>query len=287
MGIKTVQDSSLTAIADAIRAKTGKSASMQFPADFVSEIGSIETGGGGSDMLPTFIANQNVGSYTFNDTSVTDWQFAEKKFTYLSIPNVVALQKDNVFYKATIDTLELNNLQVCRANFFANLIVQTLSVPKLATIGSSAFQKCSLSSLNLPNFVNCTGQTAFKEMDHLVTAVLPKCTTPGNYSFESCGNLTAVDFTALATVPQGLFNRCTALNVIILRNTTAVALANVNAFLNMAGKAVTVYVPSALVAAYPNMTNWASVTGATLTFAAIEGSPYETQYADGTLIPSS
>lgn len=47
MAIKTVQDSSLTAVADAIRAKTGKSASMEFPADFVSEIGSISGGGGG------------------------------------------------------------------------------------------------------------------------------------------------------------------------------------------------------------------------------------------------
>lgn len=241
-------------------------------------------GGGGSDMLPTFIANQNVGSYTFNNSIVTDWQFAEKKFTYLSLPNVVTLQKDNVFNNAHIDTLELNNLQVCRNNFFVQLIAQTLSAPKLATIGGSAFQGCSLNSLNLPNFVNCTGQTAFKAMYNLVTAVLPKCTTPGNYSFESCGNLTAVDFTALSTLPQGLFNKCTALNVIVLRNTTAVALANVNAFNNMGGKAVTVYVPSALVATYPSMTNWASVTGATLTFAAIEGSPYETQYVDGTVI---
>lgn len=243
-----------------------------------------DVSGGGSDMLPTFIANQNVGSYTFNNTTVTDWQFAEKKFTYLSLPNVVTLQKDNVFNGATIDTLELNNLQVCRSNFFAYSIIQTLSIPKLVTIGGGAFLYCSLSSLNLPDFINCTGQTAFKAMYNLVTAVLPKCTTPGNYSFESCGNLTAVDFTALATVPQGLFNKCTALDVIVLRNTAAVALANVNAFNNMGGKAVTVYVPSALVATYPTMTNWASVTGATLTFAAIEGSPYETQYVDGTVI---
>lgn len=243
-----------------------------------------DVSGGGTDMLPTFIANQNVGSYTFNDTYVTDWQFAEKKFTYLSMPNVVTLQKDNVFYQSTIDTLELNNLQVCRGNFFAYSTIQNLSVPKLVTVGTSAFQYCTLSSLNLPNFVNCTGQTAFKGMNNLLAAVLPKCTTPGRYSFESCGHLTAVDFTALSTIPQGLFNRCTALNVIVLRNTTAVALENVNAFLNMGGKAVTVYVPSALVATYPTMTNWASVTGATLTFASIEGSQYETQYADGTVI---
>lgn len=41
-------NSDLTDIADAIRAKTGKSASMEFPSEFVSEIGSISGGGGGS-----------------------------------------------------------------------------------------------------------------------------------------------------------------------------------------------------------------------------------------------
>ena len=39
-------DADLTSVADAIRAKTGKSASMQFPGEFVSEIGSISGGVG-------------------------------------------------------------------------------------------------------------------------------------------------------------------------------------------------------------------------------------------------
>lgn len=38
-------ESGLSDIADAIRAKTGKSASMEFPSEFVSEIGSIPSGG--------------------------------------------------------------------------------------------------------------------------------------------------------------------------------------------------------------------------------------------------
>lgn len=45
MATKTIQDSSLTAVANAIRAKTGKSASMEFPTEFVSEIGNISGGG--------------------------------------------------------------------------------------------------------------------------------------------------------------------------------------------------------------------------------------------------
>lgn len=43
----TQLDSDLTSVANAIRAKGGTSASLAFPADFVSEIGNIPSGGGG------------------------------------------------------------------------------------------------------------------------------------------------------------------------------------------------------------------------------------------------
>ena len=47
MATKLVQDSSLTSIANAIRAKSGTSAQLEFPTDFVSAIQNIPTGGGG------------------------------------------------------------------------------------------------------------------------------------------------------------------------------------------------------------------------------------------------
>ena len=46
-------NSDLTSVANAIRAKSGGSSQLAFPAGFVSEIGNIPTGGGGADM-PTF-----------------------------------------------------------------------------------------------------------------------------------------------------------------------------------------------------------------------------------------
>ena len=42
-------DSDLTSVANAIRAKSGGSSQLAFPAGFVSEIGNIPTGGGGGD----------------------------------------------------------------------------------------------------------------------------------------------------------------------------------------------------------------------------------------------
>ena len=235
----------------------------------------VDVSGGGTDNLPTFISNQQLGAFTFTDSSFVDQQFREKKFTSLSLPNLVTSQKDNMFTLATIGTLNLPSLKVCRNNYFTHLYTSSLSLPNLETCGASAFQECTASSLSLPKFVNATGQTAFKNMRNLVEIDLPLCTTPGNWSFEECIALTKVDFGVLTTLPQGIFNKCTALDVLILRSQTMVSLANINAFNNMNGKAVTVYVPSALISSYQSGTNWVNVTGATLTFMALEGSNYE------------
>ena len=48
-----VSDTSLTAVADAIRAKGGTSAQLEFPAEFVSAIAAIPTGGGGASNIVT------------------------------------------------------------------------------------------------------------------------------------------------------------------------------------------------------------------------------------------
>ena len=57
-------ESDLTDIADAIRAKTGKSTSMEFPGEFVSEIGSI-SGGGGAFYSGIFTPTERQASYNF------------------------------------------------------------------------------------------------------------------------------------------------------------------------------------------------------------------------------
>ena len=43
----TQLDADLTSVANALRTKGGTSASLAFPADFVTAIGNIQTGGGG------------------------------------------------------------------------------------------------------------------------------------------------------------------------------------------------------------------------------------------------
>lgn len=78
MGIKTVQDSSLTAVADAIRAKGGTSAQLAFPAGFVSAVEAIPTGGG---TVQGNVADCIALVPAFDDT----WKTTE--FSILSYPS--------------------------------------------------------------------------------------------------------------------------------------------------------------------------------------------------------
>ena len=64
-------DSDLEDVADAIRAKSGGSSQLAFPAGFISEIGSIQTGGGGGGSLPSVISKIDGGSFTLASDTLT------------------------------------------------------------------------------------------------------------------------------------------------------------------------------------------------------------------------
>lgn len=130
----------------------------------------------------------------------------------------------------------------------------------------------------------------------LVTAVFPaiQSTSNAGFYFSGATKLAAVDFgpdfsTEIQGVRSNLFNGASNMNVLILRKTSLVALQGINAFNNTpfaSGKAGgTLYVPSALISSYQSATNWSTILGyENNQILPIEGSIYETQYADGTPI---
>lgn len=63
----TALDTSLTAIADAIRAKTGGISQLVFPTGFVSEIGNIPSGGGSDSVIVTAVLENSAGDVNFGD----------------------------------------------------------------------------------------------------------------------------------------------------------------------------------------------------------------------------
>lgn len=75
--ILTVQETSLTAIADEIRKKTGKTDKIKFPTGFVSEIDSIQTGGGSAPTEE--IEESDVNFFDYDGTLIASYTEAETK----------------------------------------------------------------------------------------------------------------------------------------------------------------------------------------------------------------
>jgi hypothetical protein len=227
-----VDGADLTSVANAIRTKGRTSASLAFPAGFVSAIDAIETGGGG-DME------------AFMTRTIADYE-------------------DD--YPGSIPGRYINGV-------FPNLKRIFLS-ERTGWAGNPYYQ-----------FV-VTGRSD-------LAIVLPKVISTSMNGCNGCTSLKAFDILLAAgsnKIQQQLWYGCTNFNTLIIRTTGGVpALANINAFNNTpfaSGKAGgTLYVPSALISSYQSATNWSTILGySTNSIQAIEGSIYETQYADGTPI---
>ena len=181
--------------------------------------------------------------------------------------------------------------------------------------GGYEFYMCkNLKSVSLPNFANATNNQSgfmFAGCTELENVYLPKFTRSAGNPFQSCkklkmlvlpsvnytlGNYFANQCTLLETVDLGpniSGNLCggngfsdTALSTLILRRTAdIVTLGNQNNFTNSPlasnGTGGDIYVPNALLSTYQSATNWSALNA---TWHAIEGSIYETKYADGTVI---
>lgn len=109
-------------------------------------------------------------------------------------------------------------------------------------------------------------------------------------NFGGCSSMEYADINNLSKLADRVFSGCTVLDTLIIRKTDGVPnLQTLTAFENTpfaSGKTGgTLYVPSALISSYQSATNWSTILGySTNSIQAIEGSQYETQYADGTVI---
>lgn len=257
-----VDSESLTAVANAIRAKTGNDEPLEFPTEFVSEIGSISGGGGDEDAL----IDGTITNYT-NDriTSLGSRIFdTHQSLVSISLPNLVIANK----FEGVI-------------RYCPN--VEEVYVPKLQTIANSA-------------------NNAFRNNPKLRAIALPALNgVIGQVTFYGCTALTAVDLgesVTQAAHAQAYYG--TQLTTLILRVKTRIAsIVHANGLQGTpfasGGAGGTIYIPKALYdhlgdgtsLDYKAATNWSTINGyGTITWAKIEGSYYETHYADGTVIPT-
>lgn len=259
MATYNVQETSLTAVADAIRTKGGTSAALSFPNGFVNAIDAIETGGG--DIIDDFILKNGITSVS---TSLSTG--ALREYLFRGSTSLQTFQAEN--YTGAIPSFA----------FYGCSALTSVKLPKATSSGSNAFQNCTaLTSLALPG-INSSISTDI---------------------FRGCKSLVAFDINAPSQFGANTFNGNSAMNVLIIRKSTSiVALGNVNAFsgtpFESGGSGGTIYIPKSLYDQlgtgtndYKAATNWSTIDSyGTITWMQIEGSQYETQYADGTPISS-
>lgn len=282
----TQLDNNLTSVANAIRAKSGGTGQLVFPAGFVSEIGNIETGGSGEIDWNEFTTMTKPVDITLANSVTNIGSFTNFAKT-LSAPEVTTITK-NAFYN--------------------NRTIKGISLPKCTNIPTSAFQYCEeLNSIDLSS-AKTLGERVFWGCKKLKTVFLPECTTLGSYSFYDMGSLsgrvivlpkvTSINYETFRQTPGAgltvdLGSVCTGIGerAFYNMNTLGVIIMRYNGVLTVGSSGISsinsntaVYVPSSQISAYEADSTWGTKG---ITFNAIEGSIYETQYADGTPIPTT
>lgn len=242
-------NSKMTAIADAIRAKTGGTDALTL--DGMAEaVAGIETGGG-DDFAKSIVERtitevndgtiETIGAYSFkNCSSLTSVNMTAAKTMY-----VYAF--DECKY---LTTVSMPSLTTGGAYGFNNCIrLETVNMASLSGVADNMFSSCKIKSIDLPS-AKTVGQYGFKICEKLETVVIPSATTINKYAFSNCKSLKSVvlDGNSVCTLSASTaFYGCVHI------------LGTVDSTYNPDGLMDGyIYVPDALVEDYKAATNWST-----------------------------
>lgn len=246
----------LTAIADAIRGKTGKTEEMTLD-QMATEIAGIEVGGGGDDSFWLGLISGDVTDLTTDKiVSTREYAFSNSRLVNVELPS--------------LKTLGNRTFDACKK-------LKTVSLPEVDRLSDLSFNSCSaLESIYVPN-VTYIGRQALYGVG-VVSLSFPKATSSGMSACSNCPNLQKVEFGQVTTVPS--FAKDISLNCLIFRANGVCSLGSVSHLsgtpFESGGTGGTVYCPQALIEQYQQATNWSTLYAqGTCNFVAIEGSEYE------------
>lgn len=137
--------------------------------------------------------------------------------------------------------------------------IQSVSFPKLTSIGEAAFASCGqLRDINMPLLSTC-GDRAFSNCKNLEKIVLPSLVKVSGGMLQFCSNLKRAEFSAISYIWNTAFKNCSLLEAIILRQTEKIVQLNSSDAFVGAPNAL-VYVPDDLVASYKKADYWRQST---------------------------
>ena len=238
----------LTAIAHAIRGKTGKSGTLNLE-QMASEIAGIKT------------------EPVLQDKTVTENGTVTADSGYDGLGTVTV----NVEASGGGDDL---------ARAMVNATITTYVDDEITAVRDSAFLNCSeLLTVNMPNVTHLPNNV-FKDCTKLAQVNVPNLKTMWASVFMRTA-LEEIDLNQVQQITNNVFYGTKTLKRIVLRKTDSiVTMGNKNSFdstpFASGGTGGTVYCPAALISAYQIATNWSTLYAAgTCNFVAIEGSEYE------------
>ena len=243
-----VSNSKLTAIADAIRSKTGSTDKLKVTemASAISGISTSSSSGIDADWVKSVLDRTASGELVVpaEITSLGSYSFSYlSKVTKITLSGVQNFTGENVFTGCTalteIDAPEfLFSQNVWRAFYNLQNLV-TVNLPKAITLKTICFGGCkSLKNVSVPKITSINGNV-----------------------FEGCTSLEKLDFSDVFThiYYYKNFAGCTSLKTVILRKSDAVVDINgTDHFTNtpIASGTGYIYVADDLVDTYKSATNW-------------------------------
>ena len=208
----------------------------------------------------------------------------------LDLTGITSITRPYILQNSTVKTINAPDLtSIVNYSFYKATNLETVIAPSLTTSAEYGFAGCSKLTTLIHPYEFSLGQRSFEGCSSLPIFVGNPTGTYTN-TFNGCSKLEALDFgDRFANTRPTSFNNCGKLTVVIIRATTMPALQNISMFNGTpfaSGKAGgTLYVPQDLISSYQSATNWSTILGyPNNQILSIEGSQYETHYADGTSI---
>lgn len=281
-----LNESTLTAIAEAIREKSSSSAAMR-PGEMAEAIKNIKSGSGDGYI------------YMINGTNSDDWP---DELIYDGGNTKKSPRKGAFYHNQYISpTITLKNAgsvvpEECFKNIGSLDRLQTVNWPEAKSVQSNAFDGCQslaefnsggITHISATAFRNCkalkniggfesivkTYQSVFMNCTSLEAATLTNIETMVSGCFNGCTSLKKVDIgEKLASIDGNTFYNCSSLEALIIRKPTLCKLSSTTAFngsLINSGSGY-IYVPKALLSEYQAATNWVRLKNQ---FRAIEDYP--------------
>lgn len=201
----------------------------------------------------------------------------------------------------TLTTYSSDEVTTVRAQAFRDSSITRVTFPNCTKVNGDAFRGTHITGFYAADFplLEETGNGGFGNLgSYPQFACFPKVGKIEQTGISGSG-LQAVDVGNANVTPVSIagsaFNGNSLMTTLILRYTSIISLSALTAFINTpfasGGNGGTIYIPESLynhlgdesALDYKAATNWSVIDGyGTITWAKIEGSQYETKYADGT-----